>query len=240
MPRAINSVIIRIGLFYVGSVILLSLLLPYTAFKKGESPFLTSFSSIGVQGVDSIMNLVVLTAALSSLNAGLYSTGRILRSMAAAGSAPKFALRMSKFGVPCGGIVITAVVALLVAPLNYILPGEAFEIGLSVAAVCIVTTWRTNVLCQIQLQCWAGRGWLKRPSFRTPGTPFTGYLTLVFLAWVLVMVLVQSPRTLLLTVVSLVLIVCGWFACRGRIMELAEVCSRYTGPAPAIANRPPA
>lgn len=239
MPRAINSVIIRIGLFYVGSVILLSLLLPYTAFKKGESPLVTSFSSIGVQGVDSIMNLVVLTAALSSLNAGLYSTGRILRSMAAAGSAPKFALRMSKFGVPYGGIVITAVVALLVAPLNYILR-EAFEIGLSVAAVCIVTTWSTNVLCQIQLQRWAGRGWLKRPSFRMPGAPFTGYLTLVFLAWVLVMVLIESPRTLLVTVVSLALIVCGWFACRGRIMELAEVCSRYTVPAPVIANRPPA
>jgi L-asparagine permease len=240
MPRAINSVIIRIGLFYVGSVVLLSLLLPYTAFKKGESPFVTFFSSIGIQGVDSIMNLVVLTAALSSLNAGLYSTGRILRSMAVAGSAPKFALRMSKSGVPYGGIVITAVVALLGVPLNYILPGEAFEIVLSIAAVCIITTWSTIVLCQIQLRRWAKRGWLVRPSFRMPGAPFTGYLTLAFLAWVLVMVYIESPWTLVVTLVSLSLIICGWFACRGRITELAEARSGYTGPAPVIANRPPA
>ncbi len=88
MPRAINTILVRIGLFYVGSVLLLSLLLPYTAYKKDESPFVTFFSSIGVDGADAIMNLVVLTAALSSLNAGFYSTGRIARSLALAARPP--------------------------------------------------------------------------------------------------------------------------------------------------------
>src|SRR6478609_4384394 len=100
MPKAINSVVFRIAVFYVGSVILLALLLPFTSYQKGVSPFVTFFGSIGIQGVDVIMNLVVLTAALSSLNAGLYSTGRILRSMSVNGSAPKFASRMNKAGVP--------------------------------------------------------------------------------------------------------------------------------------------
>ena len=104
--------IVRIAVFYVGSLVLLSLLLPYTSYKAGVSPFVTFFGSIGVDGVDAIMNLVVLTAALSSLNAGLYSTGRILRSMSMAGSAPKFAGRMNKAGVPYGGIALTAAVAL--------------------------------------------------------------------------------------------------------------------------------
>ena len=111
MPKAINTVIIRIAVFYVGSLVLLSLLLPYTSYKAGESPFVTFFGSIGVEGVDAIMNLVVLTAALSSLNAGLYSTGRIMRSMSVTGSAPKFAGRMNKAGVPYGGIALTAAVA---------------------------------------------------------------------------------------------------------------------------------
>lgn len=84
MPKAINTVVLRIAVFYVGSLILLSLLLPFTAYKAGESPFVTFFGSIGVEGIDAIMNLVVLTAALSSLNAGLYSTGRIMRSMSLA------------------------------------------------------------------------------------------------------------------------------------------------------------
>ena len=90
MPRAINSVIARIAVFYVGSLFLLALLLPYTTYKAGESPFVTFFSKIGVEGAGTVMNIVVLTAAFSSLNAGLYSTGRILRSMAMNGSAPKF------------------------------------------------------------------------------------------------------------------------------------------------------
>ena len=111
MPKAINTVIFRIAVFYVGSLILLSLLLPYVEYKAGESPFVTFFGAIGVPGMDVVMNLVVLTAAMSSLNAGLYSTGRILRSMSLNGSAPKFAGCISANSVPYGGIVITSVVA---------------------------------------------------------------------------------------------------------------------------------
>lgn len=122
MPKAVNTVIVRIAVFYVGSLVLLSLLLPYTAYKDGESPFVTFFGAIGVQGMDVVMNLVVLTAALSSLNAGLYSTGRILRSMSLNGSAPRFAGRMNKAGVPYGGIVITAVIAVFGVLLNAIVP----------------------------------------------------------------------------------------------------------------------
>lgn len=103
MPRAINSVIARIAIFYVGSVSLLALLLPYTAYRPHESPFVTFFAKVGFDGAGGLMNLVVLTAALSSLNAGLYSTGRILRSMAVNGSGPRFTAVMSKNGVPYGG-----------------------------------------------------------------------------------------------------------------------------------------
>ncbi len=238
MPKAINSVVFRIAVFYVGSVILLSLLLPFTSYQKGVSPFVTFFGSIGVSGVDTIMNLVVLTASLSSLNAGLYSTGRILRSMSVAGSAPKFAQRMNKAGVPYGGIAITAGVSLLGVPLNYLVPSEAFEIVLNVASVGIISTWATIVLCQIQLKRWADKGWLKRPAFRMPGAPYTGYLTLVFLVVVLVMVFIDSPLTLLVTLIACALMVGGWYACRKQIHEIAEARDGYTGMSPVVANRP--
>lgn len=100
VPKAINSVIWRIGLFYVGSVVLLVLLLPWNAYRAGQSPFVTFFSKLGVPYIGSVMNIVVLTAALSSLNSGLYSTGRILRSMSMGGSAPKFMSKMSRHHVP--------------------------------------------------------------------------------------------------------------------------------------------
>lgn len=141
MPRAINSVVFRIAVFYIGSTVLLALLLPYTAYRDHVSPFVTFFSKVGFSGAGSVMNLVVLTAALSSLNAGLYSTGRILRSMAINGSGPKFTALMSKNGVPYGGILLTSAVGLLGIVLNAVKPSQAFEIVLHIAAVGIVFAW---------------------------------------------------------------------------------------------------
>jgi len=224
IPRAINTVVLRIAVFYVGSLVLLSLLLPYTAYKAGESPFVTFFGTIGVTGVDAIMNLVVLTAALSSLNAGLYSTGRILRSMAVAGSAPRFAARMSKSGVPYGGIALTAVIALLGVALNAVVPAQAFEIVLNAAAIGIISAWGMIVLCQLKLARWAKAGTARRPSFRMPGAPVTGYVTLAFLLAVLVLMAFDSPVgtwTVASLVVIIPLLVIGWYRCRHRIHALA-------------------
>jgi L-asparagine permease len=225
MPKAINTVIVRILVFYVGSVLLLSLLAPYTAYRAGESPFVTFFDSIGVTGVGSVMNLVVLTAALSSLNAGLYSTGRILRSMAINGAAPAFAARMNKAGVPYGGIAITGAVTLLGVALNAVVPEEAFEIVLNVAALGIIAAWATIVLCQIRLQQWAAQGRLVRPSFRMIGAPYTSYLVLAFLFGVLVLIGLDFPVgtwTLGSLVIIVPLLVAGWFLCRHRIAAAAR------------------
>jgi L-asparagine permease len=224
MPKAINTVIVRIAVFYVGSILLLSLLLPYTAYEAGVSPFVTFFGSIGVDGVDVIMNLVVLTAALSSLNAGLYSTGRILRSMSLAGSAPRFADKVSRNGVPFGGILLTGAVTLLGVGLNAIVPDEAFEIVLNMAAIGIISAWGMIVLCQMRLQAWAAAGVITRPAFRMPGAPFTGYLTLVFLVAVLVLMAFDWPvGTLTISSLGLIIpaLIGGWFACRGRILSIA-------------------
>ncbi|WP_411731329.1 amino acid permease [Paeniglutamicibacter sp.] len=224
MPKAINTVIIRIAVFYVGSLVLLSLLLPYTAYKAGESPFVTFFGSIGVSGMDSIMNLVVLTAAMSSLNAGLYSTGRILRSMALAGSAPRFTAKLNKQGVPYGGITLTAAVAGLGVVLNAIVPANAFEIVLNMAALGIIASWGMIVLCQLALYRLSKRGEAVRPAFRMIGAPYTGYLTLAFLLAVIVLMAFDSPVGTW-TVASIIVIIptlmIGWYASRGRIRDIA-------------------
>jgi L-asparagine permease len=242
MPRAINSVIFRIALFYVGSLVLLGLLLPYTAYKAGESPFVTFFSKIGFEGAGTLMNVVVLTAAFSSLNAGLYSTGRILRSMAMNGSAPKFTGVMSKRGVPYGGICLTASIGLLGVVLNGIVPAQAFEIVLNMAALGIIASWATIVICQLQLFRWSQRGEMDRPAFRMWGAPYTGYATLVFLAVVLVLMAFDKPvgtwtvGTLVIIIPALIL---GWYAARGRVLEIAKQRQGFTGQFPVVANPPP-
>ncbi|WP_418907551.1 amino acid permease [Glutamicibacter endophyticus] len=225
MPKAVNTVIIRIAVFYLGSLVLLSLLLPYTAYKAGESPFVTFFGSIGVQGMDVVMNLVVLTAALSSLNAGLYSTGRIMRSMSLSGSAPRFAGRMNRSGVPYGGIVITAAVAVFGVILNAIVPAKAFEIVLNLAAIGIMASWGMIVLCQMALVKKARRGELQRPSFRMPLAPISGWVTLAFLAAVLVLMAFDNPVgtwTVASLVIIVPLLIVGWYLCRGRITQIAQ------------------
>ncbi|MGV9798641.1 amino acid permease [Mycobacterium sp. NPDC003449] len=241
MPRAINSVVARIAIFYVGSVVLLALLLPYTAYDKAESPFVTFFSKIGFAGAGDIMNVVVLTAAFSSLNAGLYSTGRILRSMAMNGSAPKFTARMSKSGVPYGGILLTCVICLFGVFLNAFQPGEAFEIVLNMAALGIIASWGTIVLCQLRLVKMADAGIMQRPRFRMPLTPYSGYLTLVFLFAVLVLMAFDAPIgtwTIGTLVVLIPALVGGWYLVRGRVMAAAQERMGYTGEFPVVANRP--
>jgi L-asparagine permease len=241
MPRAINSVVARIAIFYVGSVALLALLLPYTSYKAGESPFVTFFSKIGFGGAGTLMNVVVLTAAFSSLNAGLYSTGRILRSMSMNGSAPRFTTRMSKNGVPYGGIVLTGAITLFGVALNAFKPGQAFEIVLNMSALGIIASWGTIVLCQLRLYRWTKAGILRRPRFRMPFTPFSGYLTLAFLVAVLVLMAFDAPIgtwTVATLVVLIPALIGGWYLVRNRVAAIATERVGYTGEFPVVANPP--
>lgn len=224
MPGAIRTVVFRLIVFYVGSVLLLTMLLPHTLYSGGESPFVTFFSKIGVQGADIIMNLVVLTAVLSSLNAGLYSTGRILHSMAVSGSAPAALARMNRNGVPYGGIAVTAVVTAIGVGLNAVVPAAAFEIALNLASLGIITAWGVIILCQLKLWHLARKGEISRPDFRMFGAPYTGILTLLFLFGVLVLMAADYPvgsYTIGSLIIIIPALVIGWYCLRERIYRLA-------------------
>jgi L-asparagine permease len=225
MPRAINSVVFRIAVFYIGSTILLGVLLPYTAYRDHVSPFVTFFSKAGFSGAGSLMNLVVLTAALSSLNAGLYSTGRILRSMAMNGSGPKFTAPMSKNGVPYGGILLTAGIGLLGIVLNAVKPSQAFEIVLHIASVGVVVAWGTIVACQLKFYQLVKKGELERPKFRMPFAPYSGYATLAFLVGVLALMFfdkVQGPWMLGAMAIGIPALIGGWYLVRHRVTAAAQ------------------
>ncbi|MGW0211911.1 amino acid permease, partial [Streptomyces sp. NPDC003233] len=220
MPKAINSIMWRVGLFYVGSVVLLSMLMPWNAYSAGQSPFVTVLSHIGIPAAGDVMNLVVLTAAMSSLNSGLYSTGRILRSMAMSGSAPKFTARMSRSQVPYGGILLTSGICVLGVGLNYVVPADAFEIVLNFAAIGILATWGMIMLCHLLFWQKTRKGELTRPSYRLPGSPWTEVVTLAFLASVLVLMYADggAGRTTVLCLPLIVAtLVAGWYGIRGRI-----------------------
>jgi L-asparagine permease len=196
------------------------MLLPWSSYQAGESPFVTVLSNIGIPAAGGIMNLVVLTAAMSSLNSGLYSTGRILRSMAVHGSAPKFTGAMSRSQVPYGGILLTSGICVLGVGLNFVVPAEAFEIVLNFAALGILATWGMIMVCHLLFWRKTRRGELDRPGYRLPGSPWTEIVTLAFLASVLVLMYADggAGRTTVLCLPLIVAaLVAGWYAIRGRI-----------------------
>ncbi|GAA3283551.1 amino acid permease [Streptomyces lavendulae] len=224
MPKAINSIMWRVGLFYVGSVVLLSMLMPWSSYSAGQSPFVTVLSHIGIPAAGDVMNLVVLTAAMSSLNSGLYSTGRILRSMAVNGSAPRFTARLSRTQVPYGGILLTSGMCVLGVGLNFVVPADAFEIVLNLAAIGILATWGMIMLCHLLFWQKTRSGELTRPSYRLPGSPWTELVTLAFLASVLVLMYADggAARTTVLCVPLIAAaLVAGWFVVRGRVARAA-------------------
>ncbi|WP_143336578.1 amino acid permease [Corynebacterium pacaense] len=220
MPKAINSMIWRIALFYVGSVILFTLVMPWTAYSAQESPFVTFFSAIGVPHAGDIMQVVVLTAALSSLNAGLYATGRTLRSMAVAGSGPRFAKRLNRHQVPSGGIIITASLGLIGVLINYVYPTQAFDIVMNLAGIGIAGTWMSIMISHWLFVRKAARGEVERPAYRLPFAPWTNLATIVFLTAIIVFMWfadeIGRPTILLGTGIGIIM-VAGWFLVRKRI-----------------------
>ncbi|MET9548787.1 MULTISPECIES: amino acid permease [unclassified Streptomyces] len=225
VPRAVNSIMWRVGLFYVGSVVLLALLLPGSVYSADQSPFVTVLSKIGVPAAGDVMNFVVLTAAMSSLNSGLYSTGRILRSMAMAGSAPKFTAKMNRNQVPFGGILLTASIGVLGVGLNRIVPDQAFEIVLNVASLGIIGTWIMIMVCHLAFVRRAKEGVITRPKFRLPGSGVTEYVTIAFLLAVLCLMWKDAEvgrKTLFLIPIVGAALVVGWFGVRKRVDREAQ------------------
>ncbi|HEY1574053.1 MAG TPA: amino acid permease [Pseudonocardiaceae bacterium] len=225
IPKAVNAVGWRIAIFYVGSVLLLVMLLPWTAYSGTESPFVTFLSRLGVPGAGGIMDLVVLTAALSSVNSGLYSTGRILRSLSVNGSAPKFTGVIGRNGVPYGGVLLTACVYVVGVVLNVFLPSNAFEIAVNFSALGIICMWTMIMVCNLALQRAARRGRVTRPAYRLPFAPYSNYVTIGFLVVVFVLSWFDVPAGRIMIYGSpgvAALLVLGWFAVRRRVGAVAN------------------
>jgi GABA permease len=106
MSRLAASVVVRILLFYVVSILLILCVLPWTAFKSGDSTFAMVLEHIGIPGARTIMNLIVMTAVLSCLNSGVYVTARVIFAMADKGDAPRWLTAVNKRQVPARAILL--------------------------------------------------------------------------------------------------------------------------------------
>src|ERR1700726_1822872 len=126
LPRATNGIILRILIFYIGALAVIMALVPWSELSPSVSPFVFVFEKLGVPGAAGVITVVVITAASSSCNSGLFSTGRMLWSLAQRGQGPRAFARLSPQQVPAAGIHASAALMLLRVVLHYFVPERVF------------------------------------------------------------------------------------------------------------------
>ena len=184
IPRAINQVIYRILIFYVGTMIVLMTLWPWNEVGKDASPFVQIFQNAGFTSTANILNFVVLTAAISVYNSAIYSNSRMLYGLAKSNNAPKFFERLSSRGVPVNGILVSSGITLLAAVLNYLLPDEVFMYMMSIVTGAVVISWGLIVLTHLKFRKHCEAVGIV-PKFKALFYPVANYLCLAFLAGIL-------------------------------------------------------
>ena len=123
--HALRTVVVRILLFYIGSIAIIVTLLPSTSADVTKSPFVATLSHLGIPAAATIMDLVVITAVLSCLNSGIYTCSRILFSMAQRGEAPAALKKTNTRGVPVAAVLLASLGGFVTVAANYFLPTEA-------------------------------------------------------------------------------------------------------------------
>ncbi len=200
IPKAINQVVYRILIFYVGALTVLLSLYPWdqllqTLGASGDaysaSPFVQIFSLIGNDTAAHILNFVVLTAALSVYNSGVYCTSRMLFGLAEQGDAPKALMKLNKQGVPLRALGISALVTLLCVVINYVAPKDALVLLFALVVASLMINWALISLTHIKFRKAMGEQGVV-PSFKTFWFPFSNYLCLAFML-VIVGVMLAIP-----------------------------------------------
>lgn len=193
LPHAINTLPIRIALFYIGSMLVIMSVYPWNLIKTNASPFVQVFSAVGIKYAAGIINFVVLTAAMSATNSAIFTTSRTLYTLANAGNAPHYFAQLSKEAVPKRALNFSSMVLLIVVALNYFIPSKVFNIISSVSTINFLFIWIIILWCHIIYRKNNPKG---IEIFKMPGYPFTSWLTLIFFIGVLIILLIERSTRL--------------------------------------------
>ena len=185
IPKATNQVIYRILLFYVGAMTILLSLYPWQKVVEGGSPFVMIFHALDSNVVATVLNVVVLTAALSVYNSCVYCNSRMLFGLAVQGDAPKTLLKVNRRGVPMKALGISALATGLSVLINYLMPGEAFGLLMALAVSALVINWGIISITHLKFRK-AMRANGHATFFPSWGYPITNWVCLAFLAAILV------------------------------------------------------
>lgn len=221
LPKAINSIPIRIMIFYVLALIVIMTVTPWRLVEPGKSPFVELFVLAGIPAAASLINFVVLTSATSSANSGIFSTSRMLFGLAEEGDAPKAFNHLSRTAVPSRGLLFSCFCLLLGAMLVYVVPNlvTAFTLITTLSAVLFMFVWSLILCSYIAYR-------RKRPQlhlaskYKMPGGVFMCWVCLLFFAFVLVLLTLRpdTREALIASPAWFVLLAVGYAWKRRRLL----------------------
>jgi len=190
IPRALRSMVVRLILFYVGAMVVLIGLMPWNQIVPGAgisaSPFVKVFESIHIPAASHIMNVVVLTAALSSMNCNLYLCTRTMFSLSRGGYAPAALGRVTRKGVPVGALVISTAGILIASIVAYAYPKSAYVYLFGIALFGALFVWMMIFITHLFFRrAWVARGNAPLPV-RMIGYPYLTVLGAVLIAAILI------------------------------------------------------
>lgn len=216
LPHAINSVVAWMLVLYLGALLVIMSLVPWTQLNANTSPFVLVLGKIGIPAGAGLINFVVITAAASSCNSGLFSTGRMLYSLAQSGQAPKVFGRVNRGNVPAAGVTASAALMLIGVALNYIIPERVFVYVTSVSLVGSLWTWAVILIAHLGYRKAVAAGRLRPLGFRMPGSPYSNWFAVAFLALVAMLLSLDEGTRVALYVAPV------WFALLGAGYQAAK------------------
>jgi len=213
LTNAIQSIIWRILIFYIGAIFVIVTVYPWDELTSIGSPFVVTFAKVGITAAAGIINFVVITAAMSGCNSGIYSAGRMLYTLGVNGQAPRYFTKISNNGVPLFGTIGVLIGLVIGVILNYIAPENLFVYVYSASVLPGMIPWFVILISHIQFRKAKGAE-LDNHPFKMPFAPYTNYLTIAYLILVLIgMWFNEDTRiSLIVGVIFLVIVVICFYA----------------------------
>ncbi|ALM16798.1 amino acid permease [Mycobacteroides abscessus] len=217
IPRAVNTVPVRIILFYVLTLAVIMALYPWRSIDSNSSPFVQIFEGLGFTSAATVLNLVVVTAALSAINSDIFAAGRMIYGMAQRGQAPAVMRRVSRNGVPWMTVVVMTVALLVGVVLNYAIEERVFVIIASVATFATIFVWLMILLAHFRFRAQQHHGEASVADFPVPGWPYLQVFATGFLMFVVLLLgFGADTRVALIVGAAWLLVLVGAFAMSRR------------------------
>ena len=215
IPKAINNIPIRIIIFYIGALIVIMSIYPWNSINPEKSPFVQVFAAVGIAAAASIVNFVVLTSAASACNSGIFSTSRMIYSLAKENNAPESMKKLTSRQVPSNALMFSATVILISVILNYIMPEGVFVLITSISTFCFIFIWTITVICHLKYRK-TNPELAAKSKFKMQLYPIINYIILAFFAFVIVTLALNSETRVALFVTPV------WFIALGVIYKILK------------------